>query len=111
MLRTVPQACIRAKMHTSIPTLMRERRGDILRLARMHGARHVRVFGSVARGVSHADSDVDLLVEMEEGRSLLDHIALQQDLEELLGLKVDVVTEGALHPHIRSQILEEALDL
>lgn len=90
---------------------MRERRGDILRLARTHGARRVRVFGSVARGTSHADSDVDLLVEMEKGRSLLDRIALQQDLEELLGLKVDVVTEDALHPHVKSQILGEALDL
>ena len=98
-------------MHTSILALMRERRGDILRLARTHGARRVRVFGAGARGTSHADSDMDLLVEMAEGRSLLDRIALQQDLEELLGLKVDVVTEGALHPHVRSQILEEALDL
>ena len=65
-------------------------------LAERRGARNIRVFGSVARGEAGPESDLDLLVEMEPGRSLLDHIALIQDLEEVLGCRVDVVTEAGL---------------
>ncbi len=91
--------------------LVQERRDDILRIAAAHGARNVRVFGSFARGESRPDSDLDLLVDLEEGRTLLDQIALLQDLQDLLGRKVDVVTERALHRLIRERVLREALPL
>lgn len=87
------------------------RREEILRLAAEHGARNVRVFGSVVRGESGEGSDVDVLVELGEERSLLDHIALKQDLEDLLGVEVDVVTEGGLHRLLRDRILAEAVAL
>ena len=87
------------------------RRSEILRIAAMHGARNVRVFGSAAREQDRADSDLDLLVEMESGRSLLDLIALGQDLEELLHRKVDVITDTSVHPAVRSHILADARPL
>jgi predicted nucleotidyltransferase len=82
--------------------------GAILKLARQHGASNVRVFGSVARGQATEESDLDLLVDLEPDRSLLDRIALIQDLEDALGISVDVVTEKALHPAIRDRILAQA---
>jgi len=91
--------------------LLRSRRDEILAVARKHGARNVRVFGSVARGDAGPDSDVDFLVEMEEGRSLLDHTALLLDLRELLGRQVDVVSERALHWYVRDRVLAEAVPL
>lgn len=90
---------------------LKEKRKEILTVAKRHGARKVRVFGSLARGESRKDSDVDFLVELEPGRSLLDVIAIKQDLEELLQRKVDVVTEGAVSPYIRSDILSQAISL
>jgi hypothetical protein len=87
------------------------KRTDILRLADRHGATEVRIFGSVARGEAGPDSDVDLLVKMAPERSLLDHVALWQDLEDLLGRKVDLVSEKALHRLMRDQILKEAVPL
>lgn len=84
---------------------------EILRIAHMHGARAVRVFGSRARGDAEAGSDLDLLVSLEPGRSLLDVVAIKQDLEDLLGYPVDVVTEGGLSPYLRERILAEALPL
>jgi len=83
-------------------------REEILRIAARHGARNVRVFGSVARGQDRSDSDVDLLVEMENDRSLLDLVGLEQDLEELLQRKVDVLTVDSIHPAIRQRITAEA---
>ena len=90
---------------------LQSKRVDILRLADRHGASEVRIFGSVARGEAGSDSDVDLLVKLAPGRSLLDHVALWQDLEDLLGRKVDLVSEKALHRLIRDQILKEAVPL
>ncbi|MBI5480048.1 MAG: nucleotidyltransferase family protein [Deltaproteobacteria bacterium] len=87
------------------------RRDEILRIALRHGATHVRVFGSVARGQANPDSDVDFLVDMEPGRSLLDIAALLLELRELLGCDVDVVTERGLRPRIRARILGEAVPL
>ncbi len=88
--------------------LLREKREDILRIAARHGARNVRVFGSAARGEAKEDSDIDFLVDFEPGRSLLDHAALTVDLEDLLGRKADVVTEGGLYWLLRRRILKEA---
>ena len=90
---------------------LKARRERILGIAARHGARNVRVFGSVARGDARPDSDVDFLVEMDEGRSLLDHVGLVQDLEDYLGRKVDVVSERALHWFIRDRVLAEAVPL
>ena len=92
-------------------TTILEHRDEILRLAREHGARKLRLFGSAARGDDRPDSDLDLLVEMEPGRSLVDHVALKQDLEELLGRDVDVVTEQSLYPRLRDRVLREAVSL
>ena len=88
-----------------------KRRDEILEIAARHGARRVRVFGSVVRGEETPASDLDLLVEFEPGRSLLDHIALAQDLQDLLGRDVDVVTEKGLHWYIRDRVCREAVPL
>ena len=91
--------------------LRARRREEVLRLAKQHGAHNVRVFGSVARGEANDASDVDFLVDWEVGRSLLDQVALVQDLEEALGVKVHVGTERSLHWYVRDQILREATPL
>lgn len=90
---------------------LKEKRDEILRVAAKHGARNVRVFGSVVRGEAGDQSDIDFLVEFEPGRSLLDHAGLVLDLEELLGRKVDVVTERGLYWLLRRRILKEARPL
>ncbi len=90
---------------------IRSKRRDILRIASEHGAKDVRVFGSVARGEAGPESDLDLLVRLEPGYSLLDLTAIKQDLEDLLKCEVDVVTEAALSPYIREQVLQEATNL
>lgn len=91
--------------------LLKEKREAILRIAAKHGARNVRVFGSVARGEADDRSDVDILVEMEKGRSLLDLAGLWRELNELLGVRVDVVTDKGLRDSIREQVLKEAVPL
>jgi hypothetical protein len=90
---------------------VRVRRDEILRIAARYGASDLRLFGSVVRGQARPTSDLDLLVRLDEGRSLLDHIALIQDLEDALGCHVDVVNERALHGAIRDRVLAEALPL
>lgn len=87
------------------------KRDAILRLAARHGARNLRLFGSAVRGEAGPESDVDLLVEMEPGRTLFDHVALKQDLEALLSCRVDVVTDRALHWYIRDRVTAEAVAL
>jgi len=90
---------------------IRKRREEILRIASRHGARNVRLFGSVVRGEASEGSDVDLLVKLDDDRSLVDHIALMRELEELLGCSVDVVSEDALDRLIRDRVLEEGVAL
>lgn len=87
------------------------KREAILDLAAKHGARNVRIFGSAARGETGPESDLDLLVGMEEGRSLLDLIGFWQDVEELLGCRVDVITDRGMSPHLRDRIYAEAKTL
>jgi predicted nucleotidyltransferase len=90
---------------------VRCQREAILRVARAHGARNVRVFGSAARGDEHENSDVDFLVEMEPGRTLFDLGGLIEALRALLGCNVDVVTDNGLRPRIRHRVLREAVSL
>lgn len=89
--------------------LLESKREAILRTARAYGAHNVRVFGSAARGETDAESDLDFLVELEPGKSLLDLGGLQYDLEALLGCRVDVVTERGLKARIRERVLQEAV--
>lgn len=95
----------------SAQELLELHRPEIMRLASVHGARNLRVFGSVARGDADERSDIDLIVEVEPGRSLLDLGGLQVDLEALLGRPVDVVTERGLKARIRERVLREAVPL
>ena len=95
----------------SIEDLLRHKRHEILQIAEKHGAGNVRVFGSCARQEANADSDIDLLIELDANRSLLDQVALKQELEELLDLSVDVVVEGGISPHLEQRILAEAVPL
>ena len=95
----------------SVSELLQTKREEILRIATAYGARSVRVFGSAARGDSGPSSDVDFLVELEDGRSLFDLVGLQQDLEKTLGRHVDVVEPEGLHWYIRDKVLHEARPL
>jgi len=95
----------------TLDDLRKTRREEILRLAAKYGANNVRVFGSVARGNSDHFSDVDFLVDLEPGRSLFDLGGLLMALQELLGVKVDVVTAKGLRPRIREQVVASAVGL
>lgn len=90
---------------------LQERREEIIAIAAKHGAYNVRIFGSVARREADSASDLDLLVEMEPERSLFDLGGLLMDLQELLGCRVDVVTERGLRGRIRERVLKEAMAL
>lgn len=108
-----PKTAIRRprKRARRLEQLVKDKRKEILALAAKHGVSNVRLFGSVVRGEDRPDSDVDILVKPGPRCSLLDHIALIQDLEDLLGRKVDVVSERALHWYIRDRVMEEAVPL
>lgn len=90
---------------------LRGQKADLVRIAAAHGAHNLRVFGSVARQEADELSDIDLLVDLEPGRSLLDLGGLLMDLQEILPRKVDVMTAGALRPRIRDRVLREAVPL
>ncbi len=94
-----------------ISVLIQEKRQDILRIAKEHGAVNIRIFGSVARGEADENSDIDFLVDMEPGRNLLDLGGLLMDLRELLLMDVDVITEKGLKQRIRARVLREAVAL
>jgi predicted nucleotidyltransferase len=94
-----------------IDKVLQCKRNEILRIAARHGARDVRVFGSFARGEAGPESDIDILVKLDPGRSLLDIVAIKQDLEDLMGCEVVVVTEAAISPYIREEVLREAVSL
>lgn len=95
----------------TLDTLRREKKAQILQLAEKHGCRNVRVFGSVATGENRPDSDVDILVDLDRGRGLLDLGGLLMDLQNLLGTKVDVIESEGIHPYIRLRVLSEAVPL
>lgn len=90
---------------------LRKRKAEILDMAARHGAHNLRVFGSVVRETETDSSDIDLLVDFDAERSLLDLVGLKQDLESLLGRQADVLTEAALSIHLRDRILAEAKPL
>ncbi|MBI4880218.1 MAG: nucleotidyltransferase family protein [Planctomycetes bacterium] len=88
---------------------LRGRREEILRIARLYGAHDIRVFGSVARGEAEGSSDVDLIVRFDPDRSLFDHGGLLMDLRDLLGVKVDVISEAGMRPRFRQHVMKEAV--
>jgi predicted nucleotidyltransferase len=88
-----------------------QRKTEILAIAARHGAGNVRVFGSVAREDDANNSDIDLLVSMEENRTLYDLIGLKQDMEKLFGRKTDVLSDNAINHHLKDRILGEARPL
>jgi uncharacterized protein len=90
---------------------LREKREAILKVAERHGARHLRIFGSVARNEEKPTSDVDLLVRMDPERSLLDRAGLMQELRDLLGCEIDVVNEKGLPASLTERVRREAIDL
>ena len=94
-----------------VTKVLEEQREEVVQIAARYGAEGVRVFGSVLHGDAGPGSDLDLLVNLRQGRTLLDIVALKQDLEDLLGCDVDVVTEASLSPYIRDQVLREAVAL
>jgi predicted nucleotidyltransferase len=89
------------------------RRDEIVTVSRRNGASNVRIFGSVARGDATASSDVDLVVRFDPDRSLMDHGMLIEELQELLGVKIDVVSEAALAPsdRVTHRLAQEAVPL
>lgn len=89
--------------------LLKNRRDLILSIAEKYGAYDVRVFGSISRGEETDKSDIDLLVNFESGRSLFDLIELKDELEELLGIKVDIISENGLNKYIKDTILGDAI--
>ena len=94
-----------------VEDVLRQKREEILKICARYGARNVRVFGSVARGEAQGDSDIDLVVRFDPDRSLLDHAGLLIELQELLGCKVDVVSERGIKARIRERVLQEAVPL
>jgi uncharacterized protein len=94
-----------------VTELLKEKREAILQIAAKHGARNVRAFGSVARGEADEQSDIDFLVDLEPGRSLLDLGGLLMDLKDLLGRDVDLVTEESIYWLLRRRVLKKATPL
>jgi predicted nucleotidyltransferase len=95
----------------TLEELLQVKREEILKVCTKYGARNVRVFGSVARREADEQSDIDLIVDFEPGRSLLDHAGLWLELQDLLGVKVDVVSGRGIKPRIRERVLQEAVPL
>ena len=95
----------------NLQALLREKRDEILLIARKHGAYDLRVFGSVSRNETDEASDIDILLRFEKGRSLLDHASLVVEIEDALGCRVDIVTEQGLKNRIRARVVSEAVPI
>ena len=95
----------------SVEEKLRNHRTEIINIAHRRGAHNLRIFGSLARGEATAQSDIDILVDLEPGRTIFDLGGLLVDLQKLLNCPVDVVTEKGLRPRIRQQVLAEAIPL
>ena len=95
----------------NIEKILKDKRKDIINIATHYGARKIRIFGSILQGKINQHNDIDFIVDLESGRSLLDIVAIKQDLEDLLGCNVDVVTEAALSPYMRDAVLSQAVSL
>jgi uncharacterized protein len=104
--RTNPQTQV-----VTLEQLLREKRDDIKRIAARHGAYNIRVFGSVARGEAGPESDIDILIDVGPTTSSWFPAGLILDLEDLLGRRVEVITEKALNPELRDHVLREAIPL
>jgi hypothetical protein len=107
---SAPATSARSQLGPQADKLRRQRR-RLLDAAKRHGVGHLRAFGSLARGQTRADSDVDLLVDLKPGRTLLDLAAFRREAAEILGLPVDVATVDMLKDRIRDEVLSEALPL
>lgn len=92
----------------SLKSILKQRRSEIFKIAEHYGVHNIRLFGSVGKEMEQPDSDVDLLVDLETGRTLLDLGGMAYDLQQLLGRKIDIVTEKGLHWYIKEAILNEA---
>jgi len=92
-----------------ITKVLREKREEILAIAKSYGAYNVRIFGSTVRNEANENSDVDILVSFERGRTIIDLVSLNDELESLLGKKVQVVTDGGIPPYLKDTILSEAV--
>jgi predicted nucleotidyltransferase len=106
-----PQICRDRIENMDAKALLKAHRKEILAIAARNGAVNVRVFGSVARGDNRPDSDIDFLVNLEPGRSLMDLARLLRELQTLLSTNVDVVTEAGLRARIKDEVLREAQPL
>ena len=98
-------------MEKSLLEQMRLHRAEILEMAQRNGMKNIRIFGSVARGEDKKDSDIDILVEVESGKSLFDLVGFGIEVEDLLGRRADVVSQRGLSPYLKDQILKEAVGL
>jgi len=92
-----------------ISKLLQEKREEILAIANNHGAYNVRIFGSTVRNEANEKSDIDILVSFERGRTLIDLVSLNDELEALLDKRVQVITDGGIHPYLKDSILSEAV--
>jgi hypothetical protein len=108
--RPGPVSSVRSQLGPQADKLRRQRR-RLLDAAERHGIGHLRVFGSLARGEATADSDIDLLVDLKSGHTLLDLAAFRREAEEILDLPVDAATADMLKDRIRDEVLSEALPL
>lgn len=108
---TLLYRCVEKETGINLHDLVIQKRQEILTIAQRRGAKNIRIFGSVSRNEARPDSDIDLLIDLEPERSLLDVGGLAMDLQQLLNHKVDVVTEAGLRPRIRADILKDARPL
>lgn len=110
-IQLLPAPDVRPLPDTRLGRRLRRHRRAVLDIAAARGARNVRVFGSVARGEDHADSDVDLLADLDGGVTLVGLAGLARELTELLGVPVDLVPTDTLNPRSRDEVLAEAIEL